>query len=44
MSEQSIADRATAERAVHIACTTRGIIPVSREVHPRELTKDDGNG
>ena len=39
MSEQSLADRARAERAAYIARITRGIILVSREVHPRELTK-----
>jgi hypothetical protein len=39
MSEQSLADRATAERAADVARTTRGIILVNREIHPRELTK-----
>ena len=40
MSEQSLADRATAERVADIARTTRRIILVNRDIHPRELTKD----
>ena len=43
MSEQSLADRATAERAADIARTTCGIKLVNREVHPRELTKGDSD-
>jgi len=39
MSEQSLADRATGERDAYIARTTRRIILVNRDIHPRELTK-----
>ena len=41
MSEQSLADRATAERVADIAPTTFGMILVNREVHRRALTKGD---
>ena len=41
ISEQSLADRATAEHAADIARTKRGIILVNPKVHSRELTKED---
>jgi hypothetical protein len=44
MSEQSLADRATAERVADIAPTSFGMRLVNHEVHRPELTKEDGDG
>jgi hypothetical protein len=43
MSEQSLADRARAERAAYIARVTRGMMLVNREPHLRDRAKGGGD-